>query len=58
MIIYNHLVFFDEKKGDVSMRILELTLTGFLPILSGTGKESIHIDFRNSTDLITVLSRS
>ena len=37
------------------MRILELTLSGFRPILSGTGKESIHINLRDSKELITVL---
>lgn len=37
------------------MKILSLTLTNFLPILSGIGKESITVDLSNSNDLITVL---
>lgn len=36
------------------MRILELTLENFSPILAGTGKEKIHIDLRNSNTLINV----
>ena len=37
------------------MRIVELTLTNFLPILAGTGKETIHLDLRDSKELINVL---
>ena len=36
------------------MKILELTLVNFLPILAGMGKESITLDLRNSEDLINV----
>ena len=36
------------------MKILELSLTNFLPILSGTGKEHIHIDLRNTDELINI----
>lgn len=37
------------------IRILELTLVNFAPILSGTGKEKIHIDLTQSDKLIYVL---
>ena len=37
------------------MKILELTLQNFLPILTGTGKECIHINLRESEEKITVL---
>lgn len=43
------------RKAELIMRILSLELTNFLPILSGTGKESIFIDLSNSDELITVL---
>ena len=36
------------------LRILELTLEHFSPILAGTGKESVHLDLRESDDLINV----
>lgn len=36
------------------MKILELSLINFLPIISGTGKDQIHLNFRNSSDLINV----
>lgn len=36
------------------MKILELTLVNFLPILSGMNKESITLDLRNSKELINV----
>ena len=36
------------------MKILELTLINFLPIISGIGKDTIHIDLRNNTDIINV----
>ena len=36
------------------MKILELTLTNFLPILSGMGKETVTIDLRNDSELINV----
>lgn len=36
------------------LRILELTLEHFSPILAGTGKEKIHLDLRESNDLINV----
>ena len=36
------------------MKILELTLENFLPILSGMGKESITLNLRNSEELISV----
>lgn len=37
------------------MRILELTLENFAPILAGTGKERIHIDLRDVPTRINVL---
>ena len=37
------------------MRILELTLTNFTPILSGMGKESVTLNLRDSPSLINVL---
>lgn len=37
------------------MKILELTLINFLPIISGIGKECIHIDLRDSKSTINVL---
>lgn len=37
------------------MKILELTLINFAPILSGMGKESVTLDLRGSNDLINVL---
>ena len=37
------------------IRIIELTLENFAPILSGTGKERIHIDLSGSNKLINVL---
>lgn len=37
------------------MKILELTLTNFLPILTGIGKESVTLDLRNSDSLINVI---
>ena len=36
------------------MRILELSLTNFLPILAGIGKEHISINLRDSDELISV----
>lgn len=36
------------------MKILELTLKNFLPILAGIGKEEIHLNLRDSTNLISV----
>ena len=36
------------------MKILELTLENFLPILSGMGKESITLNLRDSEELISV----
>ena len=36
------------------MRILELSLTNFLPILAGIGKEHISINLRDSNELIFV----
>jgi hypothetical protein len=37
------------------MRILELTLQNFAPILAGTGKEMIHLDLRGITTRINVI---
>ena len=36
------------------IKILELILEGFAPILAGTGKERIHLNLRNSDELINV----
>ena len=36
------------------MKILELKLKNFLPILAGIGKEEILLDLRGSNDLISV----
>ena len=45
----------EYRKKVIFIRILKLTLTNFLPILAGTGKEYIEINLEDSHDLITVL---
>lgn len=37
------------------MKILELTLINFLPIISGMGKDCVHLNLRDSSSLINVI---
>ena len=48
-------MYFYYRKDVFSVKILELTLTNFLPIISGIGKDCIHIDLRDSESTINVL---